>query len=1592
MNKIYFVSLCSDSSTFAFWFINYALNTYTNPTPGFTITHSNTVTSYFYEFDPINNFIILVFIENAGSTWNMKYKILTYVSDSNLTTLFSQTLLNNVTYSTSIKSVKLLENFLLVSCSNFTVTFKLDIILTGFANPWVQSFTSFTSYDILPLFPFSDTRVVLYFSLNDGTSDGSRLKSDTSCFFYSSIENGTAYCRTKCASTQITYNKSCITCPASTPFYTGSMCVAACTGNYLDTCSNLCVTSCSADCPFLDSGNKCVATCTSPNLYINPDNNSCSNTCPGSYPFIGTNSICINACPIGWSYYLDSSGNQICTQICPTNMKYQVDGTSQCLNGCPSGTKAYNYVCYLTCPLSTYTYNSICLDQCNSNTYTYETNKTCNDSCPSLTYIFTNFCVDICPSGTVVNGTACSSSCALGTYSYQSQCVSVCPTSPPSIVTDNTNRICYDCADGGSFKQGNTCVLQCSSNYVVDNLYKVCIDCKSQGQFLSDSACVGSCPLNTVSDALSGKCIDCSLTGEVSYQGLCVTKCPDGYIADSNTHICNQDQTSANAGNINSGGTSGNPSTDTNASQNNNNSSTGNSNSGNNSNTNISSGISQTNNNSNGSTDNNNNNNQNTNIVIRCNNNYCNDKGDCTIQNLLASCTCYQDNYGTNCQFQVGDISQVRSNVTDFLFNYPNSPITQGLLDNLKEFVILSQTVEGYNDPAIESNLVKFLSAVIPDNVNVMNPEEVKTYMGLLSLALENDITGTHKSTLKNELNELTKQYLNYDANDGIIGNQLISTSGFKIQIYNSSDMSNEDARNTARGLNLSLVNLTNCENVLKKEYNLGSNETLYYSKIDYIQNNTDAINVNATQVTSGVSYNIYNSKGKLLDLSYCKNTSIILEIPLLNTSDINYTLYNTLVSEGIDIYNPNSPFYNDRCFNFGDNGTDLTLNDRRHDIYQNMSGYCQTSQGNINDNCNYTALNQQYVVCQCLGNTTEVSGGFVNDFLNPLTSSNFMVILCIQKAFSIPQLYTNVGFFMFLCLLVLTIFFIFCGYFLNKRFIEKNLYHIIETDARMMNKAKVTFGDNPQTEEQIYTTTTKDNVTISNTELITLPSRVQGCRQMQRNELHTIISEGTYRESPNKTMRVEDYDDQLEIKLEDKKITTENIKNKLSERNMLNDRIITEEIHSRFNSSADDESIRKNTVETFKTPMSEVIQNPNPLSKDQTKSSFMKMQGKKQFQPRQKDSLSGLFHFDGREGKHVPNNDVAPNKIISDNKDILLGLKGGDNLNLHFSNNLLFQKKKTNSSLPLLDDNIQRKVTYNVYMSADREGTKEDVFNTRMTSKDNLPAAMSFVQYQDSLKDEKLKDIPHEYRHLLNSPTTKDFEEMNYDELVLHEKRGFWKYYWILVKDDHIVLSIWLKKSLLVPKFIRIALLFFNISLDYATNALFYSDEYISNRHQNSVISTNFLYTITNEMPKSIWSMLITAFLTALGKMFMFPNDRYEEEMNKNYRTFDKEKVREGYYEFLRKMKIRYVAFFISILMLHVLCWYYVTAFCACYPLSQIGWVLGGIVTSIITIVFIELFIPLLITINYFLAIKCGMKCLLKFNFLMNFIKLFNA
>ena len=227
-------------------------------------------------------------------------------------------------------------------------------------------------------------------------------------------------------------------------------------------------------------------------------------------------------------------------------------------------------------------------------------------------------------------------------------------------------------------------------------------------------------------------------------------------------------------------------------------------------------------------------------------------------------------------------------------------------------------------------------------------------------------------------------------------------------------------------------INFSNCENILRKENKINPSSILTVYQIEIN-------NIFEYSLINNVEYAVFNEDKKRLDLKPCENEMIEINYQL-NISGMNFTKISYYSQLGIDIYNIEDKFFNDICYSYSENNSDMILNDRISDIYENYS-LCK-------NNCKYDNINirDNTATCKCF---VKISAEAVEEppnidivFRDSLKDSNVGVIKCYKLVFSINNKHQNIGFCVFSVLIFLHIPFYIYYFIFNINHIKKYIFN----------------------------------------------------------------------------------------------------------------------------------------------------------------------------------------------------------------------------------------------------------------------------------------------------------------------------------------------------------------------------------------------------------------------------------------------------------------------------------------------------------------------------------------------------------------------
>ena len=223
----------------------------------------------------------------------------------------------------------------------------------------------------------------------------------------------------------------------------------------------------------------------------------------------------------------------------------------------------------------------------------------------------------------------------------------------------------------------------------------------------------------------------------------------------------------------------------------------------------------------------------------------------------------------------------------------------------------------------------------------------------------------------------------------------------------------------TNNNKNISSINLGKCEDKLRAQENLDSDDQFIIIKIDL---------KNTSIAATYVQYEIYNPKTfQQVSLQVCEDSPIKINTPV-SLSNQKLSLISSLEESGYNLFDIKDSFYNDICSTYtAENGADMVLSSRKNLIYdKNKDVYlCQSG-------CEFNSFDSKNSKAECdckvqksatITDIAKISFDktqFVDSFYKTLFNSNFRVLKCIKLLFSSKGLKRNFG-----CYIMSTLFFI---------------------------------------------------------------------------------------------------------------------------------------------------------------------------------------------------------------------------------------------------------------------------------------------------------------------------------------------------------------------------------------------------------------------------------------------------------------------------------------------------------------------------------------------------------------------------------------
>jgi len=267
---------------------------------------------------------------------------------------------------------------------------------------------------------------------------------------------------------------------------------------------------------------------------------------------------------------------------------------------------------------------------------------------------------------------------------------------------------------------------------------------------------------------------------------------------------------------------------------------------------------------------------------------------------------------------------------------------------------------------------------------------------------------------------------------------------------------------------------------------------------------------------------------------------------------------------------------------------------------------------------------------------------------------------------------------------------------------------------------------------------------------------------------------------------------------------------------------------------------------------------------------------------------------------------------IMNDNN-----IKNDDNNNIQFKKKgkVILKKKKIKIKKETLNlININNNSINNIIIKNNLNRNDIIIINKNKNEMNNL-----------SEKNTKIDEIKNLTTILYYNDD--EINDLSYDLALQNDKRTYWQFYISLIKTKHEFIYAFFYNKDYNSKIIKIDLFVFGFALNYTVNGSFFNDATMHNVYKSEG-SFDFSY----QIPIIVYSSFISMFLEIFIQMLGLSSDLIIDfKQSKETNNLD-----ERGEKLIKKLKIKFVFYFISTYILLLFFWYYIAMFDAVYRNTQ--------------------------------------------------------
>ena len=198
-----------------------------------------------------------------------------------------------------------------------------------------------------------------------------------------------------------------------------------------------------------------------------------------------------------------------------------------------------------------------------------------------------------------------------------------------------------------------------------------------------------------------------------------------------------------------------------------------------------------------------------------------------------------------------------------------------------------------------------------------------------------------------------------------------------------------------------------------------------------------------------------------------------------------------------------------------------------------------------------------------------------------------------------------------------------------------------------------------------------------------------------------------------------------------------------------------------------------------------------------------------------------------------------------------------------------------------------------------------------------------------DSKNIKGFGDLTNEEKERIKLIMKHNDSELNvleFKEALKYDNRNYFEYYCSLLRTKHLIVKI-ISKTDYNSRIIKIFLCFFNFSLSFTVNTLFFSDDTM-----HKILEDEGKFNIIYQLPQIIYSAIISIIFDSILTFLALSEENVLSIKHEKILRNVPRKAK----DIIRALEIKFVNFFILSFIFFMGFWYYVACFCAVYKNTQ--------------------------------------------------------